>query len=520
VFETLQAFTITQPRSVITFHTWGDDNCCLPAGATRATLVRSPGLFLEKGDVLIFEEVRSPTTGVEEDADRSHRCAVRLTFVDDTVVDTLPTPNVPLFEVRWDAADALPFPLCLSSTSDTDELITNVSLARGNVILVDHGERVVGEALGQPGALTPFRPKLERGPLTQQGRVADSAQRDRLVVFDPRGGATAALQWDVRDVQPAIKVYSGTDEWLPQADLLASDRFAAEFVVETEENGSAYLRFGDNVLGRKPLEGQTFTANYRLGNGPQGNVGADSITRLVGGNANVRRVWNPMPAVGGVEPESLEQVRQFAPQAFRTQQRAVTPADYVEVTQRRADVQRAAATVRWTGSWYTTFVTVDRKAGLPVDAAFEQDLRGYLERFRMAGGDLEVTGPIFVPIELLLHVCAKDGYFRADVKQALLRVFGTGEQARTGASSPRGFFHPDNFTFGQPLYLSQVYQVALAVTGVASVEAVTLQRYGRAAAGELAAGVLTVGTHEVIRLDNDRNFPENGKLEVIVEGGL
>ena len=111
-------------------------------------------------------------------------------------------------------------------------------------------------------------------------------------------------------------------------------------------------------------------------------------------------MWNPLPAVGGVDPEAMEQVRQFAPQAFRVQERAVTPADYVEVTQRRADVQRAAATLRWTGSWYTAFVTVDRAGGLAVDDRFERDLRGYLNRYRLAGYDLEIDGPVYVPLEV------------------------------------------------------------------------------------------------------------------------
>ena len=64
---------------------------------------------------------------------------------------------------------------------------------------------------------------------------------------------------------------------------------------------------------------------------------------------------NPLPAQGGIEPESIEEVRQKAPSAFRTQERAVTPEDYAEVAQRCGlDVQRAAATFRWTGSWRTS----------------------------------------------------------------------------------------------------------------------------------------------------------------------
>ena len=193
-------------------------------------------------------------------------------------------------------------------------------------------------------------------------------------------------------------------------------------------------------------------------------------------------MWNPLPAVGGVDPEAMEQVRQFAPQAFRVQERAVTPADYVEVTQRRADVQRAAATLRWTGSWYTAFVTADRAGGLAVDDRFESDLRGYLNRYRLAGYDLEINGPIFVPLELALLVCVKPDHFRSDVKQALLRTFSN----QTLPDGRRGFFHPDNFTFGQPLYLSRIYEAALAVDGVDSVEVQKFQRWGKTPQQELA----------------------------------
>ena len=78
-------------------------------------------------------------------------------------------------------------------------------------------------------------------------------------------------------------------------------------------------------------------------------------------------------------------------------------------------MQRAAATFRWTGSWHTVFVTADRVGGLPVDDAFETELRGHLEPFRMAGYDLEVDGPRFVPLDVELHVCVQPDYFRAHV---------------------------------------------------------------------------------------------------------
>ena len=87
----------------MSFYTWGDANCCLPKGATEATLL---GTFdnLKIGDVLIFQEMVGPQTGNKADADVRHRCAVRLTRV--TTHDAAGKLLVdPLFEERHGTAD-------------------------------------------------------------------------------------------------------------------------------------------------------------------------------------------------------------------------------------------------------------------------------------------------------------------------------------------------------------------------------------------------------------------------------
>src|SRR5690606_1653831 len=145
------------------------------------------------------------------------------------------------------------------------------------------------------------------------------------------------------------------DTWQPRADLLASDANAAEFVVESEHDGSAYLRFGDDIHGKRPDSGTVVGATYRIGNGVAGNIGLESIAHIVSNDGRLLSVSNPLPARGGVEPENAEEIRRDAPEAFRIQERAVTPEDYAEVVERHPSVQRAAATFRWTGSWYTVF---------------------------------------------------------------------------------------------------------------------------------------------------------------------
>ena len=166
VFEPLTGgdVTLVPANNQISFWTWGDEDCCLPAGATAATLrdewaaapegapggaAAGPGastggqpriLGLRPGDILIIEEVTGPRTGAAADADPTHRQAVRLTSV---TPDVDPLYGQPVLEVTWGAQDALTFEACLSAHGGPDcQLISDVTVARGNVVIVDHGRSI------------------------------------------------------------------------------------------------------------------------------------------------------------------------------------------------------------------------------------------------------------------------------------------------------------------------------------------------------------------------------------------
>ena len=173
------------------------------------------------------------------------------------------------------------------------------------------------------------------------------------------------------------------------------------------------------------------------------------------------------------------------------------------MSERDPHVQRAAATFRWTGSWYTVFVTADRLGGAPVDDPFEAELLDHLEPYRMAGYDLEVDGPRFVPLDVGLHVCVKPEYFRSDVKAAVFEVLSSGARP----DGTLGFFHPDRFTFGSSVYLSAIVAAAQAVEGVESVTPATFQRQRDSASSAIDTGVLEMGRLEIARLDDDPIVP-------------
>jgi predicted phage baseplate assembly protein len=236
------------------------------------------------------------------------------------------------------------------------------------------------------------------------------------------------------------------------------------------------------------------------------------VVTTAGGITGVR---NPLAASGGVDPETIEQVRRRAPEAFRTQQRAVTEEDYAEVSTRHPDVANAAATLRWTGSWHTMFVTADREGGDPMTDEFSGSLQRHLDTFRMAGHDLNFHEPVYVPLELSLHVCVKPDHFRSDVRRALEELFS----ARLLRNGRRGLFHPDNFSFGQPVYLSRLYAAAHDVAGVQSLKVTTFRRQGSKDQLALQDGRIVLGRLEIARLDNDPNYPERGVLSLELHGG-
>ena len=545
VFETAHDATLDQDHNELLFYTWGDHGCCLPRGTTRATL-RTHVAGLEPGTILVFEEVTSPTTFLAEDVDRTHRWAVRLTevtFANDPSGGLFEEPPVnaarDVTEIAWDAADALPFPLCLSVVERPGQ---KISVARGNIVLVDHGMSVSAEPLGtvppvtlqiaratassscqqpDPMPVPPrFRPALDQTPLTH-GFELDALLAVPIADDEAWWPASSLLAITAREATPRIASVTGAlgavvEPWTPRRDLLESAADATDFVVEIEDDGTARLRFGDDANGKRPDSGTSFIVSYRVGNGVVGNVGADAITHIVTPLVGMfNAVRNPMPAAGGTDPEDIEVVRRDAPQAFRTQERAVTPADYAAAAERRPDVQRAAATFRWTGSWHTVFVTADRFGGGEVDARFSARLRRHLERFRMAGYDLEVSGPRYVPLEVELHLCVKPDYFRAHVLQAVQRVLS----ADMLSDGSLGVFHPDNFTFAQSVYLSRIVAAAQAVEGVEAVRPQVFRRMVNPDPTSLDGGVIPIGSLEIAQLANNPNFRERGTIKLHAGGG-
>jgi len=531
---------IPQPRglyaanSMMPLYNWSATEVCVPSGATSATLDGAYKLL--RGDFLIFAEAVGPRTGKPADAAKANRQVVRLIADGEIDVDPLYGSAQPITRITWHADDALSFPLCVASITDLShgsEPLVGVSVAYGNVILADQG-RTLGSPPGGPVETMPetllpapadlrFRPQLTESPLTFAAAnpyLSDQPANANAILTS----ALAAAQWSSADTLPELKIQStdalgNTLAWAPAGDLIDAAPQTAAFVTEVENDGTAYLRFGDGTNGLAAAPEMSFAARYRTGNGSAGNVGCETVVlidRTFPGGGYISAVSNPLPAFGGVDPETSEHVRQNAPVAFRTPLRCVTPQDYANVAMQMPGVTRAAATFRWTGSWHTMFVTIERDQNLPLNAAFKSEVEQYLDTYRMAGVDLEVEDALRVPLYIAMHVCVQPEYVATDVESILLRIFSSG-------SLPDGspaMFNPQRFVMGQPYYLSPLIAAAQAVDGVLNVGIDAFQRESDPSDDATAAGVLIPQRLELFELANDPNYPERGYFVLTVDGGL
>ncbi len=542
VFETAGPLTLWAWRNRIALHTWSDEACCLPKGTTSTTLVdASSGIGgLAPGDFLALVEVASPLTGAAADARPDRRHVVRLTRVTPTT-DVL-APGLALVDVEWAAADALPFDLVIDATPrDATGPAARVicTIAQSNIMLADHGATLPPSPhLGlTPTEIAVLRPRLDPAlppvgenwrprvmlPLAMTGaqtRAGFDLARIAPPALADIPARTAADLCVVKgaDCLPAFALLDSFSTWTARRDLLASAQFTRDFVIEIGIDSTPTLRFGDGVNGLAPATGGSFAATGRFGCGRDGNIGQGALGHVVLPAAQqgaIITVTNPLPAGGGAAPEPLTSIRIAAPQAFRLQDRAVTAADYAEVAMRHPQVANATAVARWTGAWQTMLVTIDRIGGLAVDASFVALMLRHIEHFRLAGFDVAVRGARAAPLDIALFVCADPAELRSTVDirvRAMLMPFGPADGAY-------GFFHPDNFTFGTPLYLSRLIAAVMAVPGVQTVSATLFQRYGRLPQDELAAGMIRPTGTEILQLDNDPSFPERGRLAIRMGGG-
>lgn len=545
-------YVVSVARNALPAHIWHETDLCLPFGSTHVDIEGAHATDLQFNDppadpsgrwVLLRTDPRDPSIP-------TRRQLVRVTSIEE-IQD--PLLGVTVTRLTWSLDQATAHDMQLATLT-----------VHGNMVPVTAGRTITQRFTIGPSDHPDDRPSA----VEREGRVLSNASAGCTCVEDScdcgpisrvptylrslPATDTEGLVWlgpDLETLQPQISVnrvepagagWNNVQPWDFRRSFIGvnssepldfhftlEDGFWTRVVGYQRTNGEIVhqdyvggdgktVRFGDGEFGRIPEVGNIFQVEYRVGNGPVGNLPADAISNIESGFPFVASVSNPLPTTGGVAAQSLDEARQLAPEAFRAvTYRAVTKADYAEAVERLDWVQRAGASFRWTGSWLTAFVAPDPRHAFTLSAAHAQSAREQLDRFRQAGRDTAVLGPRYVDIDLKITVCAVSHAFRDEVAAMVMEtLFGT-----TGFRPKPGFFSPDNFTFGTPLERSALEAAIQATSGVEAVKSISIRRRGWFDWRDLTELTFEVASNEVIRLENDPDHPDRGTLNLYMEGG-
>jgi hypothetical protein len=543
IFVASEALACEPLLNRLSLYSWGDAVTALESGSTSADLALPPPLNpANNADAvtlrnllnaaprrLLIQQHLNPHTGTANGLDPRARQLLHLLDNAEAVFD--PMAAQWCVRVSWRDDDRLTRRYCFITRCDLAPPLHDVSLFHGNMLAISHGRpfRTVFRAPGSPLAATDPAAVLHKDEAHYEsteswGVLAELPSAPIAYRQTPPDGITpphSTLEMDVAGF---------ATPWQEQSDLIESQDDNEHFIVETDEYRRSRLRLGNGRNGRALPEAASFTCHYQVGTGIDGNIGADSIIAFDrAAHPNLVRIWNPFDATDGREPELPSRIIRRVPEAFRARQlRAVTLEDYARRAEEIAGVAHARASYAWTGSWRTVRVAIDPRGDDQLGEPLRQQIVSHLEAVRLIGEDLEVRPARYVPLDIFIRVCAHPDYWPEHLRRQLELEFSDGHtlDGRTG------LFHPDNWTFGQPLHASQLIGRALSVQGVGRVLLVSIRRLHGLSGPSLSTVIVTPGDvsadvveklavrdFEIIQVANDPSRLETGRLNFEILGG-
>ena len=262
-----------------------------------------------------------------------------------------------------------------------------------------------------------------------------------------------------------VQTASGSQQWNYVQYLVDSGPEDMVWSSFTDANGFTDIQFGDNINGLVPSVGLTVWATYTVGVGAAGNQSAGvvgTIVTAVNGlfiATNAGGTYQSSTMSGGADAESNDHIRANAPASFQTQNRAVSPQDFLNLVLSVPGVTAASVVAN-----HSTSVTlyVLGPGFQPPSTGLINNISSFFEAKTLAGVTVSVGAPALIPFNVgasgsgsnAVQLQVMNGYLQAHV---LANV----------QSALTLLFQPPSATFGQLITLSLIMQTIMSVPGVA-----------------------------------------------------
>ena len=246
-------------------------------------------------------------------------------------------------------------------------------------------------------------------------------------------------------------------------NLFLADSTDKVFSKTYTDDYSVILNFGDDIRGKAPTAGKTYTVYYRVGGGSRGNIVSNTIDVKIpadlSGTATMVNVQNPTMATGGLNSETPEHAKKWAPYFFKTQYRAVTGEDYTafanHFTSQAGQSGKAFAVLRNSGAGgnmidiYTVAFAAEVEGSQSqverASLAYKRELLVYLNKYKMITDELSIVDGLVRTVDLKCTIFLDKPYrlYEEDIK-------------RKAANNILKFFDLNNRDFGEVLQVNDL----------------------------------------------------------------
>lgn len=304
----------------------------------------------------------------------------------------------------------------------------------------------------------------------------------------------------MNDVEIWINEGAGFELWTKVDRFVDSGSTSKHYMLRRASDNSTIVVFGDGTLGKIPaVFDDGIYANYRVGGGTVGNVGAMTVNVLDTNLALVDETYNPDEAFEkGFDDETLEEIKANAPRHSELKWGALTLQDFSDVVLLNFNHVLLATSVRDTEDIDSIHIYMLTDTMTEEDTTIDEELYNELTEFFAENGDgRKIVGanniflepPVLRGIDLEATLVVHDRYSRSAVKEKVEELLKDG-------------FKLGNYSFNQELSLSDV-QAYVLTSGIEGIKAF----------------YFTSPTEQVITPANNEIFVL-GELNTTVMGGV
>ena len=187
------------------------------------------------------------------------------------------------------------------------------------------------------------------------------------------------------------------------SDISQVQANSAVYFLQEVDDSQYEIYFGDDVIGKAPIDSNIVIANYRVCNGTVGNdINSFTSPSTLGGFNTFTTTVNASTA-GGSDNESIESIKFNAPKNYETQNRAVLSEDYKRIILRdNGDFQSVSV---WGGEENTpaifgkVFISIKPVNGFTISSQRKTDIRTQLKKYNVLSIDPEFVDASFLYIK-------------------------------------------------------------------------------------------------------------------------